>query len=214
MAICMGGKFRNARYEEAESLARKNKIGLWKYNLNLTSIKGEMDKEFKPISTIRTLTLLEVTNAEEFYLEPDNAKRPNVPQDPKPVGPIEVGGLYACKFTVDETYYRAKVVKEVGNKYHVRYIDFGNYETIGKDRFGQLPEEMKGTKSPLYRCGLYGVDSVTNEGLNILKDCIGAELKVEFKEELVPQGPKDEMEYRVVLSEKGECINLELIQLG
>ena len=41
-AICMGGRHRNNSYEEAESLARKNKIGLWKHNLNLTSIKGEM----------------------------------------------------------------------------------------------------------------------------------------------------------------------------
>ena len=40
LAISMGGKNRNPRYEEAESLARKNKIGLWRYNLNLSSIKG------------------------------------------------------------------------------------------------------------------------------------------------------------------------------
>lgn len=40
----MGGKSRNPRYEEAEALARKNKIGLWRYNLNLTSVKGEMEK--------------------------------------------------------------------------------------------------------------------------------------------------------------------------
>jgi len=42
LAICMGGKNRNPRYEEAESIARKNKIGLWRHNLNLTSIKGEI----------------------------------------------------------------------------------------------------------------------------------------------------------------------------
>jgi hypothetical protein len=47
---------------------------------------------------------------------------------------------------------------------------------------GILPEELKAAKSPLFRCGLYGVDNVTAEGLNILKDFIGAELKAEFKE--------------------------------
>lgn len=58
LAICMGGKNRNPRYEDAESLARKNKIGLWRYNLNLTSIKGEMEKEYKTINITRTMTLL------------------------------------------------------------------------------------------------------------------------------------------------------------
>lgn len=121
------------------------------------------------------MTLLEVSSATEFYLEPSIAKRPNVPQNPKAVtGPIEVGSLYACKFSVDQTYYRAKVLREVGNKYHVFYQDYGNYETVTKDRLGILPEELKTQKSPLFRCSLYGVDSVTPEGLNILKDFIGA----------------------------------------
>ena len=62
LAICMGGRFRNHNYEEAETLARKNKIGLWRHNLNLTSIKGEMEKEYKPINFSKTLTLLEVAS--------------------------------------------------------------------------------------------------------------------------------------------------------
>ncbi len=41
IAVCMGGKFKNGKYEDAEAIARKNKLGLWKYNLNLTSLKGE-----------------------------------------------------------------------------------------------------------------------------------------------------------------------------
>lgn len=36
----MGGKFKNNKYDEAESSARKNKLGLWKYNLNLYSLRG------------------------------------------------------------------------------------------------------------------------------------------------------------------------------
>ena len=98
----MGGRNRSSGYEEAESIARKNKLGLWRLNLNLTSIKGEMEKEYKPINFNKTLTLLEVQNADEFYLEPDNAKRPNVPQNPKPVGQVDVGGLYVGKFTADD----------------------------------------------------------------------------------------------------------------
>jgi hypothetical protein len=63
-----------------------------------------------------------------------------VPQNPKPIGQIEVGSLVAGKFTDDDTYYRAKVLRDAGaNKYHVVYIDYGNSETIHKDRIGLLP---------------------------------------------------------------------------
>ena len=38
-----------------------------------------------------------------------------------------MGGLYTGKFTADDEYYRAKVIKEAGaNKYQVLYIDYGN----------------------------------------------------------------------------------------
>jgi endonuclease YncB( thermonuclease family) len=40
LAISMGGRYANKRYEEAEAIARKNKTGLWAQNLNLSSIKG------------------------------------------------------------------------------------------------------------------------------------------------------------------------------
>jgi len=40
LAVNVGGKYKNNKYEDAESIARKNKLGLWKYNLNLSSLKG------------------------------------------------------------------------------------------------------------------------------------------------------------------------------
>ena len=39
-AVCVGGKSKSAKYEDAETSARKNKLGLWKYNLNLNSLRG------------------------------------------------------------------------------------------------------------------------------------------------------------------------------
>lgn len=81
----MGGKFKNGKYEDAEAIARKNKLGLWKYNLNLTSLKGEQEKEYKSINFTKNLILTEVINANEFYLELDGAKKPDVPQNPKPL---------------------------------------------------------------------------------------------------------------------------------
>lgn len=44
------------------------------------------------------------------------------------------------KFSSDEQYYRAKILKETApGKYHVHYIDFGNYEVVLKASIALLP---------------------------------------------------------------------------
>jgi hypothetical protein len=63
LAVCVGGKLKSSKYEDAETMARKNKIGLWRYNLNLNSLRGETEKEFKPVNFTKTLSLLEINNA-------------------------------------------------------------------------------------------------------------------------------------------------------
>jgi endonuclease YncB( thermonuclease family) len=64
LAVSMGGKFKNPKYDDAESFARKNKIGLWKYNINLNSIRGQVEKEYKPITLNKTLIITEIFSAE------------------------------------------------------------------------------------------------------------------------------------------------------
>ncbi len=49
LAISMGGKYGSKKYDEAESYARKNKLGLWSQNLNLSSLKGETEKIFNDV---------------------------------------------------------------------------------------------------------------------------------------------------------------------
>jgi hypothetical protein len=120
---------------------------------------------------------LEVISAHEFYLEEENAKRPDVPQKPQAATSFEIDGIYNAKFT-DDVYYRARIVKESGKeKYYVHFIDYGNYDHVSKANIGTLSEDLKKVKSPLYKCSLFGVDGLTNEALHILKDFIGANLK-------------------------------------
>lgn len=69
-----------------------------------------------------------------------------------------------------------------GGKYSVHYVDYGNSEIVTKASISLLPENLKAIKSSLYRCSLYGVDSISAEGLNIIKDYLNVELKAEFKE--------------------------------
>ena len=75
LAISMGGKYINKKYEEAESYARKNKFGLWSQNLNLSSLKGDIEKQFNDIKLEKNGTIIEVNSRQEFYVEPNNCKR-------------------------------------------------------------------------------------------------------------------------------------------
>lgn len=131
----MGGRFANKKYEEAENLARKNKTGLWAHNLNLTALRGDTEKQFNDVNFSKTGSVIEVKSRNEFYVEPDGCKRVNVPQNPKPVEKVQVGGIYAVEF--DGEYYRGKILKEASNgKYHVFFVDYGNYDTVPKSKIG------------------------------------------------------------------------------
>jgi len=36
-------------------------------------------------------------------------------------------------------YYRGRVVRDIQGKYRVAFIDYGNYDTVSKDKIGLLP---------------------------------------------------------------------------
>eukprot|EP00039_Didymoeca_costata_P023675 m.7876 g.7876 ORF g.7876 m.7876 type:complete len:888 (+) comp3797_c2_seq1:3386-6049(+) len=55
--------------------------------------------------------------------------------------------ICACKFH-DGQYYRAKVEKVDGNKFEIRYIDYGNAETVTEDKCAELPEEVTAMNLP------------------------------------------------------------------
>lgn len=148
-------------YEDAETVARKNKIGMWSEPINLTALKGEEEKDFKPVNFVKTLKLAEVINAREFYLDAVNSKKPEVPQKVEQVKEVKVNEIYAVKFTEDNTYYRAVVRRADKNgKYFVHYLDYGNQEFVTIDRIGWIDKSLKDIKPSLLRCifGLIKVD--------------------------------------------------------
>ena len=52
-------------------------------------------------------TIIEIRSRYEFYVEPDGCKRVDVPQEPKLVEKVQIGGFYAAEF--DGAFYRGKV---------------------------------------------------------------------------------------------------------
>jgi hypothetical protein len=143
----------NPKYEDYESIAKKNKVGLWSSPINLAAIKGDEEKEYTPVNFVHTLRLTEVVSPTEFYFDSLNAKKPEVPQKGDLSKNIKEGELYAVRFTVDDVYYRARIKRALKNgTYQVHYIDFGNYENVPSANINILPEELKKEKSSIYKC--------------------------------------------------------------
>lgn len=63
------------------------------------------------------------------------------------------------------------------------FVDYGNYEVVNKQSIGILEDNVKKLKSPLFRCSLYGLQELTKEAENMLKDSLEAKFKVEIKEQ-------------------------------
>lgn len=58
----------NKKYQDAEAFARKNKTGLWAQNLNLSSLKGDTEKQFNDVNFNKNGTIIEVNSRYEFYV--------------------------------------------------------------------------------------------------------------------------------------------------
>ena len=58
-------------------------------------------------------------------------------------GKVSVGDLVIAKFSQDRSFYRARVVKVMGHRVEVHYIDFGNKEVMEVGGLKVLPHEFK-----------------------------------------------------------------------
>ncbi len=106
-----------------------------------------------------------------------------MPEKPSPIGAIKIGDICLGKFTKDDVWYRARIIKESPkNHYLVHYIDFGNYETLSKDRMGAISEDLKKVEPGVIRVSLYGV-AASKEALPILRDFLDAEVTVQLLEQ-------------------------------
>ena len=57
--------------------------------------------------------------------------------------PIKKGTLCAARFTVDNRWYRASVIRTVGKgQLEVEFVDFGNIETVSAEELKRLPASL------------------------------------------------------------------------
>jgi hypothetical protein len=51
--------------------------------------------------------------------------------------------MVACQFAPDGNYYRAQVLEVKDEVVQVTYVDFGNLDSVTKDKLKPLPDDLK-----------------------------------------------------------------------
>ena len=81
-------------------------------------------------------------------------------KSPSPLtSPPSKGSLCCAQFSADQCWYRAEVLSSMGTKCEVRFIDFGNKDTVDLKNLTSCPEELLSVPCLATRCGLAGVQS-------------------------------------------------------
>ena len=79
---------------------------------------------------------------------------------PKPLlSPPEVGSLCCAKFSVDQQWYRVKVLQVDGSSCNVFFVDYGNKDVILLSNMAPCPSEYSSLPLIAARCGISRVSS-------------------------------------------------------
>ena len=87
-----------------------------------------------------------------------------------------VGGICCAKFTEDDAWYRAQVMDTDTDKgqANVRFVDYGNTDTLEADRLASLPEEFDLEVLPAFasKSWLSGVAELSEDAVTKLKEVV------------------------------------------
>ena len=86
---------------------------------------------------------------------------------------LVVGELCLAKFSEDNSWYRAEVIKLLeSDLVLVRFVDFGNIETVKPSSLLPINKDLFNLPLITFRCALYGVPYVSISDSNLIKSLI------------------------------------------
>jgi staphylococcal nuclease domain-containing protein 1 len=106
---------------------------------------NEKNKLKKP--EIINVVVTEIIDATKFYIQIINKETEQLEELMKNLSIVDdnnesykpkIGELVKAQFSVDNEWYRAKVLEEVDGEYSIIYIDYGNMETIPSNKIRKL----------------------------------------------------------------------------
>ncbi|XP_050420950.1 uncharacterized protein LOC126833572 isoform X2 [Adelges cooleyi] len=81
------------------------------------------------------------------------------------VGYLEIGDVFGVRSTLDENFYRAKIINKTSeNSYKVQYIDYGNEECVNSEDIVGISDDLKQVPSNICHVTLKDVPSCTLKG--------------------------------------------------
>ena len=165
----------------AELRAKERHLGRWKNFVEEKVVKEE-DEKNEPQERLvshKKIVVTEVTNELHLYaqlvengpkleqltiqLRAELAARPPVPGAYTP----KVGDICVAKFSMDEEWYRAKVLSVQSNgTVSVLYIDYGNRETTKAVSLAQIPAGFESLPAQAHEYGLAMIQLSSDEDDN------------------------------------------------
>ena len=138
---------------------------------------------------------------------------------PKPLtSPPSKGSLCCAQFSADQCWYRAEVLSSMGTKCEVRFIDYGNKDTVDLKNMTSCPEELLSVPCLATRCGLAGVQSPRpnketwpEESISYFKELVREKL---LKAKVVGTEPSVGKVILLKLKDGAVDIGKELLQRG
>ena len=128
---------------EAEAVAREKKLGLWAHEVEEAPADDEADagdgKEF-------AVLVSDVHSGQLFYIQHQTQVADIEARlaEEAPVGGASpaVGALCLAQFSVDERWYRARVLRSDNAARQVSFIDYGNVEEVPTSRLAVLDPSL------------------------------------------------------------------------
>lgn len=159
-------RMKNAsQYTDAESKAKKAHKNLWvNYDEEEEKRKKEaadaevaaLQSTAGPSSEFVSVVVTEVLTGDSFYVQLENEESASldelvggltqlsIEEGVMPEIDVRVGDIVRAQFTDDDQWYRAKIVKDLGNdRWLVHYFDYGNSEELTTKRMRVLPPAFR-----------------------------------------------------------------------
>jgi staphylococcal nuclease domain-containing protein 1 len=211
-------KKKQKKTQEAQDLRNSQASQKRGYPIAVTDVRSGTEFSFQELSNNDDTAALEGLSSS---LQNENfaAEKPYTPK---------MHDIIAGQFTVDDLWYRAQVIGKSGNDFEVRYLDYGNRETLPVSRIRQLPPDYVTIIDPqakdakLYNLKAPALDSeFGRDSMNALREFLWD--KVLYAEELrvdKPSGPKGAESknaasiHHLIVYEEKKDLNKELIRAG
>jgi len=151
-------------YKAKEDSAKKAKVGFWTFFDQSTDeqARKKREEETKPGTPNEKCLIIvtEILSGSNFFYQLATPQAKSQIEDlMRKISVVKFAGMnvyqpkatktiVAAHFSVDKTWYRAEVINIIAQPgkdtyYVLRYIDYGNTETVKEDAIRELPEEFK-----------------------------------------------------------------------